>query len=54
MRKIMSLIYGMAAVTALTISVFIFKSSIFLGGLFLTMALAFVVIAFIIATTQED
>jgi len=54
MRKVMSIIYGVAAITALTIGLFTFQSSTFVGSLFVVMALAFAVVAFIITTTQED
>ncbi len=53
MKKIMTLIYGMAAIAALVIGCFTFKLSAFVGSLFAFMALAFVAIAFIVAT-QED
>lgn len=53
MKKIIPIIYGMAAITALTISCFTFKLSPFIGSLFAFMAVAFVVIAIIVAT-QED
>lgn len=53
MKKIMSLVYGMAAITSLTLGAFTFKLSAFVGSLFVVMALAFVVIAIIVAT-QED
>lgn len=53
MKKIMTLIYGMAAIAALVIGCFTFKLSAFVGSLFAFMALAFVVIAFIAATQEQ-
>lgn len=53
MKKIMSLVYGMAAITSLTLGAFTFKLSPFIGSLFVVMALAFVVIAFIAATQEQ-
>lgn len=53
MKKIIPIIYGMAAIAALVIGCFTFKLSAFVGSLFAFMALAFVAIAFIVAT-QED
>ncbi len=53
MKKIMSLVYGMAAIAALVIGCFTFKLSAFVGSLFAFMALAFVVIAFIAATQEQ-
>lgn len=53
MKKIMPVIYSAAAIAMLTIGMFTFKLSAFVGSLFAFMALVFVVIAIII-TTQED
>lgn len=54
MKKFMAMLYGMAAVAALTLGCFVFNLNPFLGTLFATMAMAFIIIAIIIATTQED
>lgn len=53
MKKIMSIIYSMAAITALIIGCFTFKLSAFVGSLFTVMTLAFVVIAIIIARQHK-
>lgn len=52
MKKIFSLLYGMAAITALTLGCFTFQINAFVGTLFAAMAVAFVFIA-IIRATQE-
>ena len=52
MKEIFSLLYGMTAITALILGCFTFHLSTFLGSMFAFMAVAFVVIAIIIATTE--
>ena len=46
------MLYGMTAVTALTLGCFTFQLSAFVGTLFVVMAIAFVFIAIITATTE--
>ena len=52
MKNLFAMLYGMVAVTALTLGCLTFKTSAFVGTLFVTMAAAFVVIAIIIATQE--
>lgn len=50
----MLIIYGAAAIVACITGMFTFKLSPFVGSLFMVTALAFVVIAFIVATQKGD
>lgn len=52
MKTLFSMLYGMVAITALTLGCFTFQLSAFIGTLFATMAVAFVVMAIIIATQE--